>query len=279
MSTERRRECRFLLDVQFLRAQDDGTSAGWHQLLTELLPGEVYSFPLFSESFCNMLLEEIMNFYKSGLPARRPNSMNNYGIILSEIGLGPFVDSLQKLLQPLGELLWPGPGSAWDSHHCFIVRYREGEDLGLDMHTDDSEVTFNVCLGLDFTGAGLQFCGMRGAPDHRKHRHTYCHSVGRCVVHLGLHRHGADDISSGERLNLILWNRSSAYRHTDVSKAFAQESGPPDPLCLSYTHDRDFGAFKSYPDDKATFASRAWCPPKEAEYEGFLETSTNCSDV
>ena len=27
------------------------------------------------------------------------------------------------------------------------------------MHTDDSDVTFNICLGLDFQGAGLQFCG------------------------------------------------------------------------------------------------------------------------
>lgn len=61
------------------------------------------------------------------------------GIILSDIGLEPFVDRLQGLLQALGETLFPGPGCAWDGHHCFIVRYREEEDLGLDMHTDDSE--------------------------------------------------------------------------------------------------------------------------------------------
>ena len=29
------------------------------------------------------------------------------------------------------------------------------EDRGLDMHTDDSDVTFNVCLGDTFTGATL----------------------------------------------------------------------------------------------------------------------------
>eukprot|EP00854_Cymbomonas_tetramitiformis_P003011 gene3011-biopygen2950 len=34
-----------------------------------------------------------------------------------------------------------------------------GEDLGLDMHTDDSDVTYNVCLGKEFEGAGLTFCG------------------------------------------------------------------------------------------------------------------------
>ena len=44
------------------------------------------------------------------------------GIILSDIGLEPFVDRLQGLLQVLGERLFPGPGCAWDGHHCFIVR-------------------------------------------------------------------------------------------------------------------------------------------------------------
>ena len=94
--------------------------------LIEHLPGEIYSFPLFTEDFCDRLLEEIFNFYESGLPARRPNSMNNYGIILTDIGLEPFVEKLQGLLQPMGEELFPGPGSCWDGHHCFIVRYREG---------------------------------------------------------------------------------------------------------------------------------------------------------
>ena len=37
-----------------------------------------------------------------------------------------------------------------------------GKDLGLDMHTDDSDVTFNVCLGKAFAGAGLTFCGVLG---------------------------------------------------------------------------------------------------------------------
>jgi len=197
--------------------------------------------------------------------------MNNYGIILGDIGLEPLIDALQAFLQPMGHALFPGPGSAWDGHHCFVVRYREGEDLGLDMHTDDSDVTVNVCLGLDFTGAGLQFCGIIGAPDHRHHRFTYKHQKGRCVVHLGQYRHGADDISSGERLNLVLWNHSSTYRSSRWFRepAYAQESGPPDPVCLSYTHDRDYGVFKPYPAGKEAFQRRGWCPPPQAEYDVF----------
>jgi len=255
----------------FWKAQQENTPEAWRAMLEEHLPGEVFSFRIFRREFCELLVEEIFNFYASGLPARRPNSMNNYGIILNEIGLEPFIDRLQQALQPLGELLWPGAGSVWDGHHCFIVRYREGEDLGLDMHTDDSDVTFNICLGLDFAGAGLQFCGLMGAPNHRKHTYTYQHVKGTCVCHLGRKRHGADDISTGERLNLILWNHSSTYRQSEEyeSPAYAIEDGPPDQVCVSYTHDRDYGNFKEYPKGKENFKGRGWCPPEAYKYPGF----------
>lgn len=253
------------------RASQANTPEAWRAILTENLPGEVFSFKMFTDSFCETFVEEIFNFYASGLPARRPNSMNNYGIILNDIGMEPFIDGLQRLLQPLGELLFPGAGDVWDGHHCFIVRYREGEDLGLDMHTDDSDVTFNICLGLDFAGAGLQFCGLMGMPNHRKHTYTHQHVKGSCVCHLGRKRHGADDISSGERLNLILWNHSSTYRSCEeyISPPYSKETGPPDEVCVSYTHDRDYGQYKEYPAGKEHFRGRGWCPPKRMEYAGF----------
>jgi len=258
-------------DPAFWSAAQSGAEQQWRELLTEHEAGEVFSMPLFTSEFCDKFLEEIFGFYDSGLPARRPNSMNQYGVIVNDIGLEPFMNKLQLLLQPLGRILFPGPGSEWDGHHSFIVRYREGEDLGLDMHTDDSDVTFNVCLGFEFQGAGLQFCGAMGSPDHRQHHVTYFHERGRCVVHLGRKRHGADDIKSGERLNLIMWNHSSSYRQSNdfKSPAYEPESGPPATKCLSYTHDRDFGVFLPYPEGKEPFRHRGWCPPPSAEYDGF----------
>ena len=49
--------------------------------------------------------------------------------------------------------------------------YKQNEDTHLDVHTDDSDVTFNVCLGREFEGAGLVICGLSGKADHRLHRH------------------------------------------------------------------------------------------------------------
>ena len=76
------------------------------------------------------------------------------------------------------------------------MQYQQGKDLGLDMHTDNSDVTFNVCLGREFAGAGLTFCGYMGQPSHRHFTYRHSHVKGHCVVHLGRRRHGADDISS-----------------------------------------------------------------------------------
>ena len=50
---------------------------------------------------------------------------------------------------------------------------------GLDMHVDNSDVTFNVCLGKKFTGAPLNFCGILGQPKHRQFSLKYKHVLGR----------------------------------------------------------------------------------------------------
>eukprot|EP00449_Zooxanthella_nutricula_P044833 CAMPEP_0198600412 /NCGR_PEP_ID=MMETSP1462-20131121/148209_1 /TAXON_ID=1333877 /ORGANISM="Brandtodinium nutriculum, Strain RCC3387" /LENGTH=169 /DNA_ID=CAMNT_0044332121 /DNA_START=91 /DNA_END=597 /DNA_ORIENTATION=+ len=169
--------------------------------------------------------------------------MNNYGVVVNEIGLEPMLGRLvREVLQPIGHALFPGAGSEVDRHHSFVVRYKVGEDLGLDMHTDDSDVTFNICLGRDFRGAGLQFCGDQGAADHRHASAVYYHKKGRCVVHRGHRRHGADDITEGERLNLIVWTTNSEYRKTRAyaryhmqssATGYQTEAGPPDRVCLS----------------------------------------------
>ena len=45
------------------------------------------------------------------------------------------------------------------------------------MHTDNSDVTFNVCLGREFSAAGLAFCGQMGKPAHRQFSFRYPHPL------------------------------------------------------------------------------------------------------
>lgn len=242
-------------------------------LIQEIVPELVYSFPIFTLDFCALLMEEIRHFYGSKLPARRPNSMNNYGIILNEIGLEPMIFDLQDaVIQPLASVLFPMEGSELESHHSFTIRYKGGEDTHLDVHTDDSDVTFNVNIFGNYTGAPLVFCGINGEPDHRHFRTAYQHQLGYAVMHRGRHRHGAEDITGGERMNLVVWSYSYNYRHCKESvKVHLKEASKPDERCVSYTHDRDFGRYKAWPPGKKErFMGRGWCPPRGKEYDGFI---------
>lgn len=221
-----------------------------------------------------MLIQEVDHYSASGLPVSRPNSMNKYGLVLNEIGMEAMFDSLQALLlRRVAKVLFDVEGAQLDRHHSFVVQYSAGKDLGLDMHTDNSDVTFNVCLGREFEGAGLTFCGYMGKADHRKFTHCYKHKRGDCVVHLGRRRHGADDITSGERLNLIIWTHNLAYRSSRTyldlqqQKKYEKESGAPSLECLSYTHDRDYLKYKEKPAMHAKMTRRAWCPPEFARHD------------
>ena len=184
--------------------------------------------------------------------------MNNYGLVLSDVGMHPWLSRLlASLIAPLGRLLFPTEAAACalDHHHSFVVSYdagADGGDVSLDMHHDASEVTLNVCLGRDgFEGGGLRFCGRFGGAAHRRELCVLRHAKGRAVLHLGRQRHGADALTAGSRVNLIVWARSSAFR---AAAAFGHiepdgypqqdedEAGgaPPDALCLSKANDRDY---------------------------------------
>eukprot|EP00965_Chrysotila_dentata_P105795 3495046-Pleurochrysis_carterae.AAC.3 len=60
------------------------------------VPKRVYSFEMLTPSFCKLLLDELDNYERSGLPVTRPNSMNNYGLILNQIGMKPMLDEMQR---------------------------------------------------------------------------------------------------------------------------------------------------------------------------------------
>ena len=78
-------------------------------------------------------------------------------------------------------------------------------------------------------------------------RHVHAHTRGHAILHLGRQRHGADDLTSGERLNLIVWARSSAFRAAAAYGYIAPDGYPkepeqarPDLECLSLANDDDY---------------------------------------
>ena len=116
----------------------------------------MYSFTVFKKEFIQKLLEELDHFETdSGMPKARPNTMNNYGLILNELGLGrSFIDGLLlDCLRPIAAVLYPERGGdTLDYYHAFTVRYSPDTDKDLSLHYDDAEVTLNVSLGKEFSG-------------------------------------------------------------------------------------------------------------------------------
>ncbi|XP_073078668.1 2-oxoglutarate and iron-dependent oxygenase domain-containing protein 2 isoform X5 [Manis javanica] len=157
------------LTPEFLAAVEYSTSPGadleglLQQLETVSEEKRIYRLPVFTMPFCQALLEELEHFEQSDMPKGRPNTMNNYGVLLHEVGLDePLVTPLrERFLQPLMALLYPDCGGGWlDSHRAFVVKYAPGQDRELGCHYDNAELTVNVALGKSFTGGALYFGGL-----------------------------------------------------------------------------------------------------------------------
>ncbi|KAG8184682.1 hypothetical protein JTE90_013075 [Oedothorax gibbosus] len=177
---------------------------------------QLYGFPIFAEEFCCLILKELDHYAESDLPKGKPNSMNKYGVLIDEIGFQEnFSNVLRtKYLDPLSALLFPEwRGERLDSHKIFSVSYKMGQDLDLDYHYDNSEVTLNICLGKSFKGSELYFGDTKAVPIFDSSCVMVPHKVGYGIFHRGQQLHGALPLISGERHNLIIWLRSSSVRN------------------------------------------------------------------
>lgn len=183
----------------------------------------VFSFDWFSEEFCDLLIQESeviesIASSDSSITLTRPNSMNNYGLVLNQFEpLKKMIDHLLTVwINPLSIhlfsqapfVLYDEKKSLLNSHHSFLVRYQIGEDVKLKKHRDDSELTMNICLGKKFSGGSLKFFDS----SHSKEGLSFEHQKGKSLIHLGKHYHKANRIESGTRINLIIWCRASSLR-------------------------------------------------------------------
>ncbi|KAG6541488.1 hypothetical protein Mapa_017163 [Marchantia paleacea] len=209
-------------DRTFLDAVKDGSEEALRKIITEHSPG-VYTFNMLDPTFCSMMLDEVEHFENWASEAKvkvmRPNTMNNYGAVLDDIGMEGMLNELMiNFINPMAAVLFANVGgSSLDTHHGFVVEYSMDRDLDLGFHVDDSEVTLNVCLGKDFDGGELFFRGVRcdkhvNGESRPEEVLEYSHVPGRAILHAGRHRHGAKAITAGQRTNLILWCRSSEFR-------------------------------------------------------------------
>ena len=215
------------LDPDFVRVVRSGSDTALDAFIKRPHAG-VIEFPLFSAEYTQALLRELHVFEHwcrhHQVAPTRPNSMNNYGVVLAEIGLEPSMDQLlDTWLAPLTDQYFPDhAGGQLDHQHTFVVDYAETGDTSLDFHVDDSEVTLNACMGLAFEGAEVYFRGERcdlhrTAPANDVESWQWTPTPGAAILHAGAHRHGVHPLRAGRRINLIVWARSSRHRRVHSS--------------------------------------------------------------
>jgi hypothetical protein len=175
--------------------------------------------PVLSEDARARLLAELAHAQaaadRGALHLAPPNSMNQAGLQLAEIGLDPLAEALcAHVVAPLAAAFPElGPVSLGNPHG-FSVRYGRGADRDLGFHADDATLTLNLCLESDADGAEVVFEGVR-CLQHRQSPHAPHERVvwaprpGEALLHLGAHRHRTLPISAGRRTNLVLWCRDA----------------------------------------------------------------------
>lgn len=154
----------------------------------------------------------------AGIPTRRPNGMNRFGLILDPKTEGSvFISGLDKFYQnlvdeyvrPLGRLFFPEYMQSPDDaeSYAFTIRYKEGEDVALREHSDASLITMNVNLNIPsrtnethYEGSTLYF-----VDEETGEHHNVQFQPGMAVLHRGMTRHAAEPIVHGERTNMVVW--------------------------------------------------------------------------
>lgn len=221
------------LEPEFLAAWRAGTPAAWDGILEALGP-RVHRLRILRKGFCERLTAEVEHVERwselQGIQLLRPNSMNEYGVILDDVGFAGLLGELTATyVRPLAAHLHPDLGGAsLDGHHGFLVDYERGKDEDLGFHVDDSEVTLNVCLDSTSAGSELYFRGPRcmlhrQTPSRPNEVVELIHEPGVAVLHLGKERHGVHALRRGRRRNLILWCRSSSLRAGPASQSGCPE--------------------------------------------------------
>ncbi|CAE8596174.1 unnamed protein product [Polarella glacialis] len=204
-------------------AREGGNETSARDLFKEVVPGVFASEELFTQEFLNDLLEELEHVQGSGIPMRRPNGMNRYGVILDHVGLESSIQGLvEASVRPLASMLFPelvGVEDA-DEHFAFTVQYDTAGDTELAKHGDASVVTLNLCLGRPgWTGGYLRFFERGGSGFHvgssvfkalpRGNASAGSGDLsfrpGLAVLHRGQHKHQALPLVDGVRTNAIVW--------------------------------------------------------------------------
>jgi hypothetical protein len=174
-----------------------GTRDKQWDLVVENVGPEIYTFPLFTEEFCKMVIEHAEATGK--WTKARHKFYPTTDILLEDIKLKEMYEYvLKNYAHPIARHIWKLEGTSWNkniSSEDFIARYISSEQAALDIHQDHADYTFTVGLNADFEGGGTWFPRQQVLANPKS---------GMCSLFPSVtHRHGGRPTTKGKRYIIV----------------------------------------------------------------------------
>ena len=189
-----------------------------------ILGNGIFQIQVFTEQFCN----EIIHIHRTS-----PIWAELYGVKISNTktltGLHYFVKKLNKKLI---KVHYPKyyPAKLCEAS-ILAFRKREDCETGCALHTDDSNITVNICLyASNLVGSSLQFFSSYRAQSPSC---SATFETGSCFIHSGTALHSVTKLESGERINLLLWLKKDKTP-APLHPTFSGFVDLPDKIHLTY---------------------------------------------
>jgi len=173
----------------------------WELVVDESGDHQIYSWPLFTESFCNDMIQasEVGGEWSQSRHKFYPTTDKLLGWLDMN---QTYCEILKEFVYPAAVHLYKLSGNSWRKlkFENFIAKYgEEGNQISLGLHHDTSLITALVNLsqcGKDFEGGGTYF---------QKQEVTIQPPKGYVCVHPGniTHKHGARPTTSGKRYIIV----------------------------------------------------------------------------
>jgi hypothetical protein len=168
----------------------------WDGIVTEE-GTDIYTWPLFSEEFCKLIIEEAE--YQDKWVVARHDNYPTTDFTLKEIGLGDMYDKvLKEYAFPVAARLWGLEGNEWGpamTHETFMAKYSPEAQGSLSSHTDNSDYSLTCALNDKFTKGGTWY---------NRQKTLIKAPVGHvCLFPMPTHRHSGRWIDSGIRYIIV----------------------------------------------------------------------------
>ena len=194
-------------EKRFIRVET--RSRDWDMIAREVpsdmsTPSDVWNWPLFTEEFCKMMIEEAEHL--NAWTVDRHGFYATNDMLLNVMGLNDTYEYVfQKFVYPCAIHIWKLEGDKWGKFMAsenFIVRYQPAIQAHLNTHLDDSNYSLTIGLNDEFEGGGTWFPRQKTLAKP---------NTGECTLFpMPTHKHAGMSVTEGKRYIIVSFCKKEA---------------------------------------------------------------------